>query len=210
MPPAKDPHQWRIHIDAKDIDAQAIAFFKKRAEAFILVHHTPPTDNPHYHCWVKTHITQGNMSNFIKKEFGVSKGDYSCVKCDPDRHLEYKSYLFNTKKGNVSRLISYEGVSPIDVETSRETAVQIANEFESRMVSVKKLTKFDIAERLSSRNYNCTDADISQLFDDVVKLLHDNRMCSATFVVRDIMTTVFHMTGSKQAKDRAVKYFLDN
>jgi len=209
MPPAKDLNQWRIHIDGDNLDDKATAFFKKRSDAYILVHHTPPTENPHYHCWVKTHVTQGNMANFIKKEFSVTGSDYSCVKCAPDRHLEYKSYLFNTKKGNVSRLVSYEGVSPIDVETARETANQIAAEFATRMASVKKLTKFDIAEKLSDRSYGCTEADISQLFDDVVKLLHDNRMCSATFVVRDIMTTVFHMTGSKEAKNRAVKFFLD-
>jgi len=208
MPPAKELNQWRIHIDGDKIDDQLIAFFKKRAEAFILVHHTPPTDNPHYHCWARTHITQGNMANFIKKEINVSKGDYSCVRCNADRHLEYKSYLFNTKKGNVSRLVSFEGVSPIDVKIHQETATQIANEFETRMASVKKLTKFDIAERLAQAHGPFTD--LSQLYDDVVKLLHDNRMCSAAFVVRDIMCTVLHYHGTNQQKNRTLEYFRDN
>jgi len=200
-------YEWRIRFDGgREFDDRAIALFKKRSDGFILVHHITETENPHYHAYVRTSVSQGNMTNYLKKEFGLDKrNDYSCVKCSPDRRLEYWAYLFNTKKGNVPSLISYEGISPLEVELARETAKQIALEFETRMASdKKKMTKFDIAERLSTEKF----ADNGDLYDAVIKLLHDNRMCSNSFVVKDIMSTTLHMRGDKNMKACLLKYFV--
>jgi len=199
-------YEYRIRFDGKrELDDQAIAFFKKRSDGFILVHHVGPTENPHYHAYVRTGVSQGNFSNFLKKEFGVSKSDYSNKTCRPDRRLEFWAYLFNTKKGNVPTLIDYQGISPLDIKAAQERAKQMAQEFETRMKDAdkKKLTKFDIAEKLSNEKFR----DHGELYDAVIKLLHMNRMCSNSFVIKDIMSTTLHINGDKDMKERLLKYF---
>jgi len=197
--------EYRIRFDgARELDERAIAFFKKRSDGYILVHHVTETENPHYHAYVRSSVSQGNLSNYLKKEFDVSKSDYSCKSCKTDRKLEFWSYLFNTKKGNVPTLISYEGVSPLEIKLAQETAKQITSEFETRMkADNKKLTKFDIAEKLSKEKFK----DHGELYDAVIKLLHDNRMCSNSFVVKDIMSTTLHINGDTDMKNRLLKYF---
>jgi len=198
--------EYRIRFDGtRDHDDRAIAFFKKRSDGYILVHHVTETENPHYHAYVRTSVSQGNFSNYLKKEFGVSKSDYSNKTSAPDRKLEFWAYLFNTKKGNVPTLISYEGISPLEVQLAKETANQVATEFETRMKNKKenKLSKFDIAEMLSKEKFT----NHGDLYDAVIKLLHTNRMCSNSFVVKDIMTTVLHINGDSDMKNRLLKYF---
>jgi len=198
-------HEYRIRFDGpRSLDDQAIAFFKKRSDGYILVHHVTETENPHYHVYVRSPVSQGNFSNYLKKEFGVSKSDYSCKTSAPDRRLEFWSYLFNTKKGNEPTLVDYQGISPLEVQQAKSNANQIAQEFQTRMkADKKKLTKFDIAEKLSQEKFK----DHGELYDAVIKLLHANRMCSSSFVVKDIMTTTLHINGDKDMKERLVKYF---
>jgi len=201
-------YEWRLRFDGgRELDAQAVALLKKRCDGFILVHHMPQTENPHYHAYVRTTVSQGNMTNFIKKEFGLTqRNDYSCVKCATDRRLEYQAYLFNTKKGNIPTYISSEGVSPLDIKMAQETAKQISTEFETRMKDSdkKKLTKFDIAEKLSNEKFY----GVEDLYDAVVKILHSNRMCSNSFVVKDIMETTLRINGDPTMKERLIKYFI--
>lgn len=197
--------EYRIRFDGtRDLDQRAIAFLAKRSDGYILVHHVTETENPHYHAYVRSSVSQGNLSNYIKKEFGVSKSDYSCQSCKADRKLEYWSYLFNTKKGNVPTLVHSSGIPLLQINSARENANTIAKEFETRMkADNKKLTKFDIAEKLSYEKF----ADHGELYDAVIKLLHMNRMCSSSFVVKDIMTTTLHINGDVDMKNRLLKYF---
>jgi len=198
-------HEYRIRFDgARDFDQRAIAFLAKRSDGYILVHHVTETENPHYHAYVRSSVSQGNLSNYLKKEFGVSKSDYSCKTCAPDRKLEFWSYLFNTKKGNVPTYVHSSGVPMLQINSARENANTIAKEFETRMkADKKKLTKFDIAEKLSQEKFR----DHGELYDAVIKLLHANRMCSSSFVVKDIMTTVLHINGDKDMKERLIRFF---
>jgi len=198
-------HEYRIRFDgARDLDQRAIAFLAKRSDGYILVHHVTETENPHYHAYVRSSVSQGNLSNYLKKEFGVSKSDYSCKTCAPDRKLEFWSYLFNTKKGNVPTYVHSSGVPMLQINSARENANTIAKEFETRMkADKKKLTKFDIAEKLSQEKFR----DHGELYDAVIKLLHANRMCSSSFVVKDIMTTVLHINGDKDMKERLIRFF---
>lgn len=204
---SKGPYEYRLRLDGtRELDSQFKAFLMKRSDAFILVAHETPVENPHYHAWVRSMVSPGNFSNFVKKEFNVSGNrQYSCPRCDPNRRLEYWAYLFNTKKGNVPTLIHYEGVSPLDIKAAQERAKQIACEFETRMKDddKKKLTKFDIAEKLSNEKFR----DHGELYDAVIKLLHMNRMCSNSFVVKDIMSTTLHINGDTDMKNRLLKYF---
>jgi len=203
-------NEYRIRFDGiRSLDDQAIAFFKKRSDGYILVHHVTQTENPHYHAYVRTAVSQGNFANYLKKEFGVSKSDYSVKTCATDRRLECWSYLFNTKQGNDPTLIDYQGVSPLEVQQAKTNAKQIAGEFETRLKNMKetKMTKFDIAEKLSKEKFK----NHGELYDAVIKLLHANRMCSSSFVVRDIMTTTLHINGDTDMKNRLLKYFtIDN
>ena len=60
--------EYRIRFDGiREVDDRAIAFFKKRSDGFILVHHVTETENPHYHAYVRTSVSQGNFSNYLKK-----------------------------------------------------------------------------------------------------------------------------------------------
>lgn len=205
--PKDKVYEYRLRLDGeRELDDQFKAFLIKRSDAFILVHHVTPRENPHYHAWVRSTVSPGNFTNYVRKEFNVSGNrQYSCPRCDPDRRLEYWAYLFNTKKGNVPTLIHYEGVSPLDIAAARERAKQIAGEFETRMKDSdkKKLTKFDIAEKLSNEKF----ATRGDLYDAVVKLLHMNRMCSNSFVIKDIMSTTLHINGDKDMKACLLKYF---
>jgi len=201
-----DLKEYRIRFDgSRELDQRAIAFLAKRSDGYILVHHVTETENPHYHAYVRSSVSQGNLSNYIKKEFGVSKTDYSCKTCNADRKLEYWSYLFNTKKGNVPTYVHSVGVPMLQINSARENAQTIAKEFETRMkADKKKLTKFDIAEKLSQEKF----ADRGDLYDAVVKLLHMNRMCSNSFVIKDIMSTVLHLQDDKTMKNRLLQYFV--
>ena len=83
------------------------------------------------------------------------------------------------------------------MKLAQETAKQITSEFETRMkADNKKLTKFDIAEKLSKEKFK----DHGELYDAVVKLLHGNRMCSNSFVIKDIMSTTLHINGDIDMK----------
>lgn len=71
--------------------------------------------------------------------------------------------------------MSYQGFSPLDIETYREKANTQAQEFEAKLKE-KKITKFDIAERIAAQfTKNDHPKDV---YDAVIDLLHKNRMCS--------------------------------
>lgn len=200
---------YRVRIDTEmndEIRLCVIKFFNEKCDSALVVHHRPGHgENPHLHAWVDTKYTQGNFSNYIKKAFTVSKGSYANQKCDEDRKLEYFSYMFNTKKGNESTLIHTKDVPMFQVLSAQETAHTIAKEFAHKIATQKKMTKFDIAETIAQREWSGD----SELYDSVVDVLHKNRMCSASFVVRDIMCTVKNMGSSKQnsAKEACLRFF---
>jgi len=200
--------EYRLRWDGpRSLDDKAVAFLQKRCDGYILVHHTTETENPHYHAYVRTSVSQGNLSNYIKKEFEVSKSDYSCKACMPDRKLEFWAYLFNTKKGNVPTLVASSGIPMLQINSAKEQANTIAKEFETRIKNAKegkKLTKFDIAELLSKEKFY----GVEDLYDAVVKILIKNRMCTSSFVVKDIMETTLRINGDPTMKERLIKYFI--
>lgn len=201
--------QFRVRVDRTEIDDEFIAFLKERTTSYVLVHHLPAHgENPHYHAYVDTKYTANNWSTHLKKAFSLSgNAEYSSPRCDPDRLHEYIQYLFNNKKGNVARLVHYEGFSPLDMATYQEKAHTVAAEFEARLKTAKKLTKFDIAERVA-QSYN-RNSHPAEVYDAVVELLHKNRMCTGIFVIKDIMATVLSINGSTKLRDTVLKNFLD-
>lgn len=197
---------YRVRLDCTGgvLEETVKWFLNDKCDVYLLVHHQI-NDNPHYHAYVETKYTQGNFSNLIKKTFGISGADYSNKKCDDDRKYEYFSYLFNVKKGNVPTYVTSHGIDNLTINQAKENAKQIAKEFQEKVSSGKK-TKFDIAEFVASRDCK----DFGEIYDAVVDALHKNRMCSATYVVRDIISTVVHIQGGRyrqELKEQTLKFF---
>jgi len=197
---------YRVRIDGSD-DVKMLAFFKSFTTVYLLVHHTTETDNPHYHAYCESKLTQGNFSNKIKKELDVKGSDYSNKKCDDDRKHEYLSYLFNTKKGNVPRTVGYDGFSVIDIKTFQENANTVAKEFKERLTQSKK-TQIDVALIVSERT---NSADVTVIYDFVIDVLKQNRMMARPNHVKDIIATVMAYSDNKLAnqniKDLTLKFF---
>lgn len=201
---------YRVRVDGNN-DEVLINFCKTySANRYLLVHHITQTDNPHYHFYAESSLTQGNFSNKIKAVMQVQGGDYSNKSCDSDRRLSYLSYLFNTKKGNKSRLVAYEGFSPLDVETFRESAKTIETEFETRMLQKKK-TQYDIAiavlERMDARQTVFPEV----VYDVVIDTLKASHMMARPNHVKDIIATVMAYSDDKRSKDlikqKTLKFF---
>jgi len=210
MPTVKTIHQYRLRVDGED-DPKMTQFLKKHTSRYLLVHHVLPTGNPHYHAYVETHLTQGNFSNYVKKEMGVSKGDYSNQTCADDRKHEYLSYLYNTKHGNKSRTVSYENFGTLDIKTYQEQALQISKEFKTKMALGKK-TQYDIVQITLER---CLKLDKTLLahiiYDELVEVLKETRTVARPNHVRDMIFSVMVFSGQRQAeesaKELALKFF---
>ena len=200
---------YRVRVDGLD-DVKLISFCKEYSEVYLLVHHVTSTDNPHYHIYLETTYSQGNFSNKIKQILGVKGGDYSNAICDPDRKIEYLSYLFNTKKGNQPRVVAYEGFSVIDIATYRENSQQVAREFQQKMKDGKK-TQVDVVHIVLER----LDPDQCRfphvIYDTVVSVLKESRMMARPNHVKDIIASVMAFSDSKcarqQIKDLTLKFF---
>lgn len=199
-PKATTIKAYRVRVDTEG-DDRMIAFCKKYSETYLLVHHVTTTENPHYHIYLETWLSQGNFSNKIKTDLEVKGGDYSNKVCDPDRKLQYLSYLFNTKKGNQPRVVTYEGFSVIDVATYRENAQQIANEFATRMKEGKK-TQADVAHIVLERMDERQTVFPEVIYDHVITVLKECRMMARPNHIKDIIATVMAYSTNRRAKDQ--------
>jgi hypothetical protein len=207
MPEPPTMKEYRLRVDGENDDL-LINFMKTYTNRFLLVHHVTTTENPHYHAYVECKYTQGNFSNYVKKALTVKGSDYSNKICKPDRRHEYLSYLFNTKKGNKPRLVSYEGFSPIDVETYRHQANTIAEEWAKRASKDKK-TQYDIAQIVLERIGRTYDRD--WIYHHVIEVLKESKMMMRPMHVRDIVATVIMLgdneTLQTQLRKTVLKYF---
>jgi len=210
-PPSSLLREFRVRVDGSDDDL-ALSFCKKYCESYLLVHHVTLTENPHFHFYALTRYSQGNFSNHIKAHFNVKGGDYSNKTSDPDRKLEYCSYLFNTKKGNVPRLLSYEGFNPIEIEIYRSNAKQIADEFQTRMAS--KMTQYEMCQVVLNRLTSDKIVSPSTVYDAVIEVLRESHTMARPNHVKDMIATVMAYSDNKQAKlvvkDLTLKFFSCN
>jgi len=197
---------YRVRIDG-DQDDDLIKFFDEYTDRYVLVHHTTLTDNPHYHAYCETKYTQGNFSNKIKQVLKVTGGDYSNKTCNDDRKNEYLSYLFNTKKGNVSRLVKFVEFSIIDIKIHQEQAMTIAKDFKAKLSASKK-TQIDIALIVLER---CDSPHASVIYEEVISVLKEHRMMARPNHVKDIIATVMAYSPDRRAreqiKDLTLKFF---
>lgn len=201
--------QFRVRVDG-EADEPVVNFCKQYCDTFLLVHHVTTTENPHYHFYCETKYTQGNFSTMLKKVLGVKGGDYCNQVCDPDRKYEYLSYLFNTKKGNVPRVVLYEGFSVIDVATFSENAKNIAVEFAQKMKDSKK-TQYDIAQIVLKRLDPAKCVFPHVVYDTTIEVLKECKMMARPNHVKDIIATVMAYSDNKaarqQVKEITLKFF---
>lgn len=211
MPKSKSTtvKHYRVRVDCEG-DDKVTDFCKKYCEAYVIVHHVTTTENPHYHFYAETTLSQGNFSNKIKTDMQVAGSDYSNKQCDLDRKSEFLSYLFNTKKGNEPRLVTYEGFSPIDIAIYRENADTIAREFEAKMKS-KNQTQYDVTEIVLERMSKTEAANVDTIYDIVQDVLKTCKMMARPNHVKDIIATVMARSGDPRLrnsiKDNILKYF---
>ena len=208
-PPSKIIRLFRVRIDGKD-DEDVKKFCDQNTSRYLLVHHVLPHGNPHHHFYCETTFSQGNYANKLKAFFNVVGSDYCVQKCDPDRRLEFFSYLFNTKKDNVPTYVSSNGFSIIDIATYKETAKQIKDEFETKLKQKKK-TQFDIVELVVSR-MNSSQTHIPELvYDEVISVCKLNRTMPRPYHVRDMISAVMSFSDNRQArnhiKELTLKFF---
>jgi len=203
---------FRVRVDGLTDDI-VTAFCKRHCSRFLIVHHTTLTENPHYHFYVETHFTQGNFSNKIKSDMKVTGSDYCNQQCDPDRKLEYLSYLFNTKKGNVPRLVTYDGFSPLDIATYAENAKTIAEEFQTKMKQKKK-TQYDVVEAVLGRMDHRQLCFHEVVYDEVISVMKTMRIMARPHHVRDMIATIMAYGDDKKAnkviKELTLKFFSQN
>ena len=201
---------YRIRVDGR-LTNQILNFLKRYSDRYILVHHTTTTENPHFHAFCETAISQGNFSNKIKSELGVKGGDYSNKTCDMERAIEYYSYLFNTKKGNLPRLVSYEGFSPLDIATYQANAKQVEKEYTTKMKNSKK-TQFEIAQMVLDATSPYQQERPEELYPVVIQTLRDCKTMARPNHVKDIIATVMSFSKNVRAntivKDLTLKFFL--
>jgi hypothetical protein len=138
----------------------------------------------------------------VKKELGVSKGDYSNKTCSEDRKHEYLSYLFNTKKGNVPRYVSSEDFSMLDIKTYQENAKTIAEEFQQRMTENGKKTQFEIVEIVALRLANKVLLP-EVIYEELIEVMKATRTVARPNHVRDMIYCVMAYYGHAAEKERA-------
>jgi len=211
MPKTQPQQAWayRVRIDGED-DAKAVAFFKTNCTKWLLVHHVLPHGNPHYHAYAEARVQQGNFSNKIKAHFAVAGGDYANKSCDSDRKIEYLSYLWNIKKGNKPRLVEYEGFSPLDVETYRENAKRVAEEFQVRMKNAKK-SQYDVALLVMERFPSGKVLTAETIYEVTIDVLKQQHMMARPNHVKDIIATVMAYSDDiyarKSVKELTLRFF---
>ena len=211
-PRSNTTNLFRLRIDAQT-DEKIIQFCNDHTSRYQVAHHiVKDNDNPHHHLYVETHLTQGNLSNLVKKYFGVSKDQYCNQTCDPDRVLEYYSYLYNTKKGNLPRYVGSQGFSAIDIATYQANAQQIENEFQTKLKEKKK-TQFDIIlivlDRIPKHKFTCP----STIYDELISVLKECRTVARPNHVKDMISSIMayseNSEANSKAKDLTLKYFLN-
>jgi hypothetical protein len=199
-PPSTKYHMLRVRIDLEPDQIQrALSFVVRTCERYILVQHILPHGNPHVHYFAYTNISQGNYSNKIKEEFKVSGDEYCVQKCDDDRKLQYFSYLFNKKHGNIATLVKYEGFSPLDIETFRANQDLVEKEWIAK-VNASKKSQYDVAQLVLAK-IGDKNPTTDFLYDLTIQTLKDCKMMARPYHVRDIIATVSAYSDSRQARD---------
>jgi len=145
--------KFRVRLDQREDTREWLSAYL-RDKPHVLVHHILPHGNPHFHFYVDLPLVNSvagytyQWKKLVDPK-GFTRSDWSIKQCSDERKPEFISYLFNTKHGNISELIS----TTEPVEDARANAATISLAFEERKDNAKKtpakqITAWDMAEEL--------------------------------------------------------------
>jgi len=185
--------KFRVRIDGQE--DQNVTQFCEPYVSSVIVQHTLPHGNPHYHMFIEDRMSlsidafRARVKRFFKPE---SRSDYSVKVCDEDKEHEYIQYLFNTKHGNVSRLVTHKYDS-VTLNRLKESAQDITREFEARVTHRKSKgpTIYDIAEQvrdIAEQTHN-TDLTVEWYTQTAITVLHKHRKtCEPNMLIKIVST----------------------
>lgn len=196
--------KFRLRIDGDYDLFQKITEFCQRYSQFVLVHHTLPHGNPHYHAFINDTMSM-SIDAFrarVKRYFDVKQSsDYSVKRCDDEKELDYISYLFNTKNGNIAKLVASQYPEE-ELSRSRSMAEKISQEYIERHAQdhskSSKVTIYGVAEEVY-QVFKDTHSDdtIEQWTQIAITQLHKHRKsCEPNMLIKIVSTArSFHDRG---------------
>lgn len=139
----------RLRLDATEtVFRGEIIRFLEGCKRYVLVHHVLPHGNPHYHAFIDDPMVMSidAYRARVKRQFKTTRGDYSVQKCDDEREHEYVQYLFNTKHGNISTLVSsvYDPDVLSECQRKAQEVTEAYEETRKKTESKSRLTIFDL------------------------------------------------------------------
>lgn len=203
--------KFRLRIDGED--QSRIQEFCSGYPEYVLVSHVLPHGNPHFHAYINAPMVMSDQAfrMRVKRCFNPqSRSDYSVKVCDQDKQDEYIQYLFNTKHGNVARLVSYQYDDDM-LATAQKGAQEVTDDFKQRQKSRKSKgpTIYDLAEEVN-QNVSESTMSIKDYTECAIKVLHSHRKtCEPNMLIKLVSTA-----RSFKDKDFLVKkvqfYFQEN
>lgn len=205
----------RLRIDADDDDN--VIQFLKPYYAYVLVHHVLPHGNPHYHAYVddKMSLSIDAFRARVKRYFKTQKSsDYSVKKCDDDKVNEYVQYLFNTKHGNTSRLVTTVNFDDELLVSLQKSAQDVSDDYEQRTRTREKLNKgptifqlgVELKDMLDSTHVN-DDITISDYSRGAIAICHKHHKSTEPNMLIKIVSTAMSFKQPDRLVKKVQEYF---
>lgn len=184
----------RVDIIHDQIQDQLIAWLNKYGNRWLVVKHTPLSDNEHYHAWIDSSFKEVTLRMSFKSYIKNIQGnkDYALQKCDPARYEEYLTYMFNKKGGNKADYVASREVA---YEHYEQCSQQLTDDYFTRK-GVK--TKNDIISFLLSSNKEYGSPD--EIYDEVMATSKANGIVLSINAIREIIVYVGHNAGNRNCK----------
>lgn len=180
--------KFRIRLDCVDGAEGVLKHLHATSQEYVWVKHDV-NDNPHYHMYLDNpNLMSPQSVRYYFKKLTENSSDYSVKRCDDDRVSEYVQYLFNTKHGNISTLISHKFNSQL-LDECRQAAEVVSQEFAKKR-STKKgaITMYEIAMEVHE-----TYKDSNDLIKGAIRTLHKYLKIHDDFLVMKVVTTVMSL-----------------
>lgn len=192
----------RVDIIHDQIQDQLIAWLTKYGKRWLVVKHTPLSDNVHYHAWIESSFKEVTLRMSFKTYIKQIQGnkDYALQKCDPERYEEYLTYMFNRKNGNKA---DYVASQEVEYEQYAQRSQDLTDDYFTRK-GVK--SKNDIISFLLSSNKSYGSP--IEIFDQVMEVSKANGIVLSINAIREIIVYVGYNGGDRRCKSTVVESVL--
>lgn len=207
----------RLRIDGDSDDT--VLEFLKPYYAYVLVHHVLPHGNPHYHAYVddKMSLSIDAFRARVKRFFKTQKpSDYSVKKCDDDKTNEYVQYLFNTKHGNVSRLVTTHNFDSELLSSLQEAAKGVSDDYEQRTLAREKQSRGPTMYQLGvelleliKANHLADDISVGDYTRYAIQICHKHHKTTEPNMLIKIVSTAMSFNQPDRLVRRVQEYFRD-